>query len=264
MYFKDMHQSENSQHVFNLDEFFSHVEKGDLPSFSLLQPRMTSLHGPPTWQHPDSSVKEGERLLKKIYENLRNSSFWENLAFIITYDEHGGFFDHVTPPQTGVPSPDNISARNGFNFERLGIRIPTVVISPYIPKNTVVHEPKGPTSTSQFDATSTMATVNKIFGIPGHLTSRDPWAGTFENIFSLDSPRTDCPMVLPDVPEYTLKELERQWALPLNDHLQIQVDFYCKFNNHGEDCGKDIKTQYQASVFIDREVNVFMKNLRNK
>jgi len=264
MYFKDMHQSENHQYVHTLDDFFSDVNKGDLPQFSLLQPRMTSLHGPPTWQHPDASVTEGERLYKKIYETLRNSKFWNNLVFIITYDEHGGFFDHVPPPQTGVPSPDNVVARNGFKFDRLGIRIPTVVISPWIPKNTVVHEAKGPTSTSQFESTSIMSTVNKIFGISDHMTERDKWAGTFEDVFSLTTPRTDCPTILSDLPPYTSEDLERQRALPLNEHLKIQVDFYCKFNKRGEDCGKDIKTQYEASVFIDHEVKVFMSNLRNK
>ena len=57
---------------------------------------------------------------------------WNSTLFIITYDEHGGFFDHVPPPQEGVPNPDGILTKGGFNFTRLGVRIPTIAISPWI------------------------------------------------------------------------------------------------------------------------------------
>lgn len=86
---------------------------------------MNTHKNPPNWQHPDASVKEGERFLKSIYESFRNSSYWEDSVLVITYDEPGGFFDHVTPPQEGIPSPDGIIAPDGFAFNRLGIRVPT-------------------------------------------------------------------------------------------------------------------------------------------
>jgi len=168
---------------------------------------MTSHRGPPTWQHPSASVSEGERLIKEVYEAIRKSSYWNEVAFIVTYDEHGGFYDHVAPPQTGVPSPDHYVAPNGFKFDRQGIRVPMVCASPWIPKGTVIHEPTmKPFPTSRFDLTSIMSTANKIFGISDHLTARDAWAGTFEDKFSLSSPRTDCPMTLPNVPELTKKK----------------------------------------------------------
>lgn len=245
MYYRDMHQPANKQFVSTLDKFFEDVKAGQLAQFTWLQPRMTSSHGPPTWQHPDASVAEGERLIKQIYEALRTSSAWSSLAFLITYDEHGGFFDHVPPPQTGIPSPDGIPAPNGFLFDRLGIRVPTVLVSPWVAKGTVIHDPTsgGP----HFDATAVIATSNKIFGVNGHMTQRDKWVGTFEDHFQkLDEPRRDCPKELPHIPPYTIEALKRQQALPLNDHLQIQVDFYCKFNKHGPDCGKDISNQYEA------------------
>ena len=104
---RDTHYPRNSKNIFELDQFFTDVENGDLPSFTFLQPRMTpSIHGFPTWQHPVSPLREGERLYKKVYEALRGSSLWNSTAFLITYDEHGGFYDHVGPPQDGVPSPD--------------------------------------------------------------------------------------------------------------------------------------------------------------
>jgi len=262
MYFKDMQDAINHQYVFTLDKFFDDLSNGTLAQFTLLQPRMTSHNGPPTWQHPDSSITEGERLYKSIYENLRNSKFWNELAFVITYDEHGGFYDHVPPPQTGIPNPDGVNANNGFKFDRLGIRVPMVLISPLVPAKTVVHEPTGPTSTSQYDATSIIATANKIFGITEHMHARDAWSGTFEHLFSLATPRTDCPEKLPELPPYPEGALQRQQALPLNDHLQIQVEFYCKQNNRGEDCGKNISNQGEASLFIAEEVKYFFENLR--
>ena len=55
-----------------------------------------------------------------------------------SYDEHGGFADHVRPPSKNVPNPDGINAPNGFKFDRLGVRVPTLAISPWIDANTVV------------------------------------------------------------------------------------------------------------------------------
>jgi len=243
--------------------FIDNVKKGKLDQVTFLQPRMTSHNGPPTWQHPDALVSAGEHLYKQIYETLRNSPFWNKLAFIITYDEHGGFYDHVSPPQDGIPNPDNINANNGFKFDRLGVRVPTIVISPWVKKGTVVHRPTGPTSTSQFDSTSIMATINKIFNIKENMLKRAEWAGTFEHIFNqMDAPRDDCPISLPDIPETsdeTLKIIKEQ---TLNDHFKNQSDFFCKFNNRDKDCGKDIKNQYQASVFIEKEAKYFMDNLK--
>jgi len=262
MYFKDTHLPENNQYVSTVDQFFEDVKNGSLNQFSLLQPRMVNHNGPPTWQHPDASVADGERLFKSIYETLRTSVYWNDLAFIITYDEHGGFYDHVPPPQVDVPSPDGVVASNGFRFDRLGIRVPTVVVSPWIPKGTVVHEPKGPVASSQYDTTSVMSTVNRIFGVTDHMSARAAWSGTFEDLFlTLDKPRDDCPVTLPDVPASDPLALAKLQASPLNEHLELQVAFYCTINGHENGCGKDIKTQYDASVFIEKEAKYFMSNL---
>jgi len=188
--------------------------------------------------------------------------FGKKSAFIITYDEHGGFYDHVAPPQEGIPSPDNVVAPNGFKFDRLGIRVPTLLISPWVQKGTVVHHPPGPTSTSQYESTSIMATINKIFNIKDNMHKRAEWAGTFDHLFyHMKEPREDCPTHLLDVPKTSDEELQTIRDLPLNDHLKIQVEFYCKQNKRGNKCGKDINNQYQASVFIENEVKYFFKNL---
>jgi len=257
IHFKDMHEPANKRHVFKVDEFHKDAKAGTLPQFSWVQPKITSVNGPPTWQHPDAPVSEGERYLKTIYEALRASPQWNETAFIVTYDEHGGFYDHVAPPQENIPSPDNIHSHNGFRFDRLGIRVPTLLISPLVKKNSVFHHPTsgGP----HFDSTAVIATCNKLFGINEHMTARDAWVGTFEDLFTLEEPRTDCPEILDvELPEYTDADLREQQAKPLNDHLEAQVLFYCKFNGHGAGCGSDIKNQYEASVFLKKEAKKFM------
>ena len=88
--------------------------------------------------HPLGSVKAGELLIKQTYEALRKSPIWESSMLIVTYDEHGGFYDHVVPPSDGVPSPDGINSPlpgdpswvPPFSFDRLGVRVPVVLVSP--------------------------------------------------------------------------------------------------------------------------------------
>lgn len=263
-YFQDTNTPQNLVHMHELDKFYDDLDNGNLNQFSFLQPQMNTHKTPPDWQHPDASVKEGERLIKSVYEALRNSSYWEKSALFITYDEHGGFYDHVTPPQVGVPSPDGIVATDGFTFNRLGIRVPMVVVSPWVEQGTVEHRARGPHVTSQYEHCSIIATCNKIFGISDQMTNRTAWAGTFEHLFTqMESPRTDCPEKLPELEPWTLDELREQWGKPLNDHLEIQIRFYCKFNKRNmKTCGRGIRNQLEASLFIERESNYFLQNLR--
>jgi phospholipase C len=117
---------------------------------------------------------------------------------IITFDEHGGFFDHVPPP-AAVPTEDDSSYANpadNFKFDLYGIRVPAVVISAYTQKGTVIGtDPADPTT--QFDHTSILATVEARFGLSA-LTARDQAANTLAVALNLDAPRTDAPLTLPD------------------------------------------------------------------
>jgi len=82
-------------------------------------------------QHPNYDVSKGEQLIKDVYDTLRNSKLWEKTLLIITYDEHGGCYDHVAPPENAVP-PDNNAGQYGFDFRRFGPRVPAVLVSAYI------------------------------------------------------------------------------------------------------------------------------------
>ncbi|KAL8167100.1 hypothetical protein V2J09_008599 [Rumex salicifolius] len=192
--------------------------KGNLPPLSVIEPRYFDLKGyPANDDHPSHDVANGQRLVKEVYEILRAGPHWNQTLLVITYDEHGGFYDHVPTPYVNVPNPDGNTgpAPDFFNFDRLGVRVPTIMVSPWIKKGTVVSKPNGPTKESEFEHSSIPATIKKIFNLNSNfLTHRDAWAGTFEGVFGeLTSPRTDCPEILPDTAPLRKTEAEENRAL---------------------------------------------------
>jgi phospholipase C len=140
--------------------------------------------------HPLDDVTRGEKLIKKVYEVIRNSPHWEKSLLIVTFDEHGGFYDHVAPTPA-VPPGDLFTQdyiQHQFRFDRYGVRVPTLVISPLIRKGVI--------DKTEYDHTSTLATVERLFGM-GNLTERDKAANDFRHLLSLATPRTDAPATLP-------------------------------------------------------------------
>jgi phospholipase C len=156
------------------------------PSYALLNDYKGS-----TSQHPLDDIRLGEGLIKATYEALRNSPAWEKSVLIITWDEHGGFFDHVAPPEAVAPgdtAPRAAHNKFGFTFERYGPRVPAVVISPWIPKNIIDHR--------LYDHSSIPATVENLFGLDP-LTARDRAASSVLSLLSLEEARDDTPTSLP-------------------------------------------------------------------
>lgn len=177
------------------DTFKKDCKDNKLPAYSFIEPRYYDLsqRGPDFMasdQHPDHNVFNGEKLIKEVYEAItKNKQTWESTILVITYDEHGGLFDHVRPP-SAVPPGDGDSQTPPFKFDRLGVRVPAVIVSPYIPRGTIVHD--------VFDHTSIIATARKLFlqGKPNTwLTERDRHANTFEGCLTLPVPRTDKPSI---------------------------------------------------------------------
>eukprot|EP00253_Pinus_taeda_P008726 PITA_08726 len=182
-------------HQYDL-HFKSDDKKGKLPNYVVIEQRYFDLKIlPGNDDHPSHDVGVGQKFVKEVYEVLRLSPQWNEMLFIITYDKHGGFYDHVPTPMRDVSSPDGIIGPKPYNFEfnRLGVRVPTIMISPWINKGTVVHGPNEPYPSSEFEHSSIPATVKKIFNLKSEfLTKRDAWVGTFESVLQLrDSPRTD-------------------------------------------------------------------------
>jgi len=252
-----------------MDAFYKDAERGTLPSFSWINPRsginITTGVGSND-QHPDHDVSAGEQFYKDIYEALRAGPAWEETLFIITWDEHGGFYDHVVPPAENIPPPGDTNIYNisypdvDFKFDRLGIRVPVLLISPWIKKGSVLSKPipSGmPAENSEYDLTSMIATARKLLpgmGQVGPLTARDAWSATFEHaLLELEAPRTDCPMHLPETLAPALPTSDPKGTpegeLPLND-LQGDIARIHAHLGHGE---KVPETQAEHSEFLMRQ-----------
>jgi phospholipase C len=132
-------------------------------------------------QHPDFAVDAGEALIAEVYSALRNSPMWNDTLLLIVYDEHGGLFDHVPPPSlTRDPRyPDIPPTKDfGFRFDRLGVRVPAVFVSPRIKPGTILNQ--------QFDHCSIVATVRKLFCLDhAPFNWREAQAATFDEIANL-------------------------------------------------------------------------------
>jgi phospholipase C len=142
-------------------------------------------------QHPMDGVAGGERLIKATYEAIRNSPLWHSSMLIITYDEHGGFYDSALPGSVQAPTDGSPSTLNeyGFTFKQYGVRVPAVAVSPLIPKGVVDH--------TVYDHSSVPATLERLFGFPA-LTHRDAAANDLRHLatLTLATSRTDCPTTL--------------------------------------------------------------------
>ena len=182
--------------VKSLNDFVSDLQGGNYPyEYTFIEPNygdVSSTYEGGSSQHPMDGVARGEQLIQTVYEAIRNSNIWEQSLLIITYDEHGGFYDHFAPPggeQQDVYAPNDGSSNKyneyGFTFEQLGVRVPAVIVSPWI-QTQVDH--------TRYDHSSVLATVEILFGLNA-LTQRD---GTANNLAGLISStlRTDCPTTL--------------------------------------------------------------------
>ena len=101
-------------------DFQADAAAGTLPAYSFLEPSWGSTGNS---QHPNYDVALGEVLIQQVYEALRDGPGWNQTLLIITYDEHGGCYDHVPPPSGATP-PDNSVGEFGFDFTRFGVRVP--------------------------------------------------------------------------------------------------------------------------------------------
>jgi phospholipase C len=137
-----------------MDDFFEQAagKAEDFPEYSFIEPCYFGTNE--NDQHPPADVRQGERLIAQVYNALRaNKELWESTLLVITYDEHGGFYDHVPPPAT--VAPDDHTAE--WSFNRLGVRVPTILVSPWIDAGVI------PTA---FDHTSLLRYLCEKWNLP--------------------------------------------------------------------------------------------------
>ncbi|MBW4023040.1 MAG: hypothetical protein HIU92_07835 [Proteobacteria bacterium] len=164
-------------------EFADDVREGLLPSYSFIEPRYFVSRfrdKVPNDQHPPTNLIHGEQLIADVYNALRAGPNWTRTLLIITYDEHGGTFDHVSPPAATPPGPPY---QDGFTFNRFGARVPAVIVSPLIPPGSIIRPPppeaqadvEGEETSPEgtpFDHTSIIKTVQELFDLGPPLTAR--------------------------------------------------------------------------------------------
>jgi len=179
--------SDQDQYFGLFGDFISDCKKGRLPEYAFVEPAYsdngTTLAND---QHPDHSVRAGENFIRQVYEAIRsNPDVWNSTVLLIVWDEHGGIFDHEIPPM--VSNVDGFTSNDpAFNFDRLGVRVPAVVVSPYIAAETVEH--------MVFEHASIPATVTEQFiTAPGQDPpyARERSANTFLHLLTLTEPRSD-------------------------------------------------------------------------
>jgi phospholipase C len=132
----------------------------------------------------------GQLFLQSIYEALRTSPQWNECLFVVCYDEHGGFHDHVPPPKT----VDDFAAQG---FDQLGFRIPAFVVGPYVKQGTVVD--------TVFDHTSVYATLAALHGLPP-LGARDAAAHDLLDVLDLDRLQAAAPRAGVELPPIVADE----------------------------------------------------------
>jgi phospholipase C len=215
-------QTADESHFGHFRDFQERAAAGTLSAYTFLEPNFGASGNS---QHPNYNVALGEQLMYDVYYALHNGPGWNDTLLLITYDEHGGNFDHVPPPSTAVP-PDDSAGEFGFDFTRFGVRIPAVLVSPRIAEGTVFRAAKG-----TIDHTSVLKTIELRWGL-SPLTERDKAAPDLGNVLTLRTPRADDPLsgvvvpvstaLQPNLSTPSLIEKIHAWKvanLPLrNDH----------------------------------------------
>ena len=201
----DQHFAEvGSASVGATGSLFGRIANGTLPRFSFIEPSWTLPFGPGlgpngTDYHPPGDIRKGEKFLRELYEALSgNPDIWNSLLFIINFDEHGGTYDHVPPPQTAAPpwqgasdTPVPAGVEYGYQFNSFGVRVPLILVSPYIQEKTVFRAD----GDIPYDHTSVLATILTLMGVDRkhwRLGARVENAPLFDDVLS-DKPRSDIP-----------------------------------------------------------------------
>jgi len=167
------------------DHFLDDCAAGTLPEVAFVDPRfINEATGTSNDDHPFSDIRNGEDFLNQVYTAVIQSPDWKHTVLVITFDEWGGFFEHVPPPLAPIPPASQAA---GDVDGRLGFRVPSIVISPYAPRGVVSH--------TQFDHTSVLRFIEWRWNLPP-LTVRDATANNLALALDFGKPNRNAPLYM--------------------------------------------------------------------
>jgi phospholipase C len=271
VYFHDMPQSilladvmdVAPAHYHLFKSFLADAAQGTLPAYSFIEPQYFGdffASSPPNDQHPPHNVQYGDRLVADVYNALRSSPCWKNTLLIVTYDEHGGCFDHVAPPK--AVSPDRLSTEQGFTFDMYGVRVPAIIISPWVTPGSILRA-ADLGSAYPFDHTSIIKTLCELNGLT-KLTYRDEAAPSLLPHLSLRAPHNDGPASVGSTrPMASRTELWSMGQAPPNDLHKALARFADTLkqdmNTAGHDLGDAVETVAQLGTRAAAQVRAFLE-----
>jgi phospholipase C len=244
-----------------MDRLRRTLEESEGRTYVFIEPRHadTQLFGPCNSQHPVArlgpfgtcgDVGPGDALLAEVYTRLRsNPEIWNKTLLIVTYDEHGGFFDRVRPPEV---DPTGDGRPNGFQFDFLGPRVPALVISPWVEAGTV--------DETLHDHCTIPATVRDVFGIKESLSKREEAAEPLTKLLTRETPRSDDET--PDVAEIarpTVLEAARDDDRPIDDFQAQLVELMDEIDRQQDQALEEVAVPVESAADLARRVESFVQ-----
>jgi len=201
--------------VLNLNQYFVDAANGTLPQVTFIDPIFIASKNVQSDEHPVANIQVGQKHVHDVVDALFNSPQWSSSALFLTYDEHGGYYDHVSPPPAPLPYPDPGNPGQDLHppagshaaigtFDRYGFRVPVAVVSPFAKPHSVSHV--------THDHTSILRFIETRFNLPA-LTNRTALADPMLEFFDFANPAFMTPPTLIN-PTVDMNRPECEEAVP--------------------------------------------------
>jgi phospholipase C len=210
-----VHQWDKLDHYRKFDQWTADVQAGDLPAYVFIEPYYFGTEE--NDQHPPQDIMRGDLMVAEVFNSLlANRALFEETLLVVLYDEHGGFYDHVSPPSTVAPDGNT----KKFAFDRLGVRVPAILVSPWLDPGFI---------STEFDHTSILKMACRLWPGVQPLGARTPQANSpLDSLTWLQAPRQAIPqaptvpdpMAVMDLPSLTG---QKQALFQFSQYLESQI-----------------------------------------